>query len=104
MRIGAHVSIAGGYDIAVAKASAMGCNALQIFSASPKGWNFARPTDEQIDLFRSKCEELKIQSVVFHASYLVNFADTNRIGPLSVQLLTHELNLAQKMNVIGSVV
>lgn len=104
MKIGAHVSIAGGYDIAVAKAQKMGCNALQIFSASPKGWNFARPTDEQIDLFRSKCDELQIESVVFHASYLVNFADTNRIGPLSVQLLTHELNLAQKMNVIGSVV
>ncbi len=104
MKIGAHVSIAGGYDKAVEKASAMGCNALQIFSASPRGWNFARPTDEDIDLFLKKREELGINTAVFHASYLINMADTNRIGPLSRQLLTHELKLAARMNVIGSVI
>ena len=104
MKIGAHVSIAGGYDKAVQKASAMGCNALQIFSASPRGWNFARPTDEDIDLFLKTREQHSIETVVFHASYLINLADTNRIGPLSRQLLTHELKLAARMNVIGSVI
>lgn len=104
MKIGAHVSIAGGYDNALPKAFAMGCNALQIFSASPRGWNFARPTDEEIDLFLKEREKYGIETVVFHASYLINMADTNRIGPLSRQLLTHELKLASRMNVIGSII
>lgn len=102
--IGAHLSMAGGHAKAVERAVDIGCNALQVFSASPKGWNFARLTDEEIELFRTTKKRLGVDPVYFHASYLVNFADTNRIGPLSVQLITHELKLASKMGVRGSII
>lgn len=102
--LGAHLSIAGGHAQALQRAVNIGCNALQVFLVSPKGWNFARMSDEEIDLFRTKKKELEIDPVYFHASYLVNFADTNRIGPLSVQLITHELKIASRMGIRGSII
>ena len=38
LRIGIHTSIAGGYSNALESAHKLGCNALQIFSASPRMW------------------------------------------------------------------
>lgn len=104
VKIGAHVSMAGGHITALTKAHDMGCNALQFFSASPKGFFFAKLTDQQIDNFRKKKEELAIDPIYFHASYLVNFANTERLGQLSVQLLVNELKLASKMGVRGSII
>ena len=39
MKIGAHMSAAGGYAEALSRVAAIGGNCLQIFSASPRGWN-----------------------------------------------------------------
>lgn len=103
-KLGAHVSIAGGYTMALTKIKAMGGNALQIFSASPRGWNFPRPTDEAIREFVTLKNKLKIDPVYFHASYLINLAADNRVGQLSTQLLTNELKLAKKMDVRGSII
>ena len=38
LRIGMHTSIAGSYLNALESANKLGCNALQIFSASPRMW------------------------------------------------------------------
>jgi len=38
LRIGIHASITGGYQNALESARKLGCNALQIFSASPRMW------------------------------------------------------------------
>src|SRR3989442_7092946 len=38
LRIGIHTSIAGSYVNALESARKLGCNALQIFSASPRMW------------------------------------------------------------------
>src|SRR2546422_10917012 len=38
VRIGIHTSIAGSYLNALESARKLGCNALQIFSASPRMW------------------------------------------------------------------
>ena len=39
LRIGIHTSISGGYVAALESARKLGCNALQIFSASPRMWH-----------------------------------------------------------------
>ncbi len=103
-RIGAHISIEGGYSRALHKIHAMGGNALQIFSASPKGWNFAKVSDDTIEHFLRDKKKLDVDPVYFHASYLINLGDTSRIGALSTQLLTHELKLASRMGVRGSII
>ena len=42
IRIGIHTSIAWSYLNALESARKLGCNALQIFSASPRGFSVAR--------------------------------------------------------------
>lgn len=101
---GAHLSISGGYNNPVNKISEIGGNALQIFSCSPRGWNFARPSDPEIEAFLALKNQLQIAPVYFHASYLLNLGNDERIGQISRSSLKHELKLASKMGVKGSIV
>ncbi len=73
-RIGFHAPIAGGLQNALLKASALGCDTVQIFSRNPRGWS-ARPlSDEEIENFKRVRAETKIDPVVIHANYLINLA------------------------------
>jgi len=75
-RIGIHTSIAGSYLNALESARKLGCNALQIFSASPRMWQFgsARISDVDAQAFRARREELRLGPLVIHANYLINLA------------------------------
>lgn len=103
-KLGAHLSISGGYEKALESIHNKDGNCLQIFSASPRGFNFAKPSQEQIDIFLHKKQKLQIDPIYFHASYLINLADGNRTGDISIQMLINELNLAPKMQVRGSII
>jgi len=73
-RIGVHAPIAGGLSNALLKARALGCDAVQIFSRNPRGWQ-ARPlAAEEVETFRRARRETGISPVVIHANYLVNLA------------------------------
>jgi deoxyribonuclease-4 len=76
IRIGIHTSIAGSYLNALESARKLGCNALQIFSASPRMWQGgpARISDLDAIAFRAKREELRLGPLVIHANYLINLA------------------------------
>ena len=104
MKLGAHVSISKGYIHALEKVNEMGGNTLQIFSSSPRGWNFARVEEETISLFRTTKDRLNIDPVYFHASYLINLANPGRGGELSQNSLIHELKLASRLGIKGSIV
>src|SRR5207245_4214593 len=75
-RIGIHTSIAGSYVNALEAARKLGCNALQIFSASPRMWQggSARIPDVDAQAFRARREELRLGPLVIHANYLINLA------------------------------
>ena len=74
MRLGAHVSIAGGIDRAMERAEAGGFEALQIFTKSNQQWA-ARPLrDAEVRAFIAHRRRLQIGPVVAHASYLINLA------------------------------
>jgi len=104
MKIGAHLSIAGGYYKALERIDAIGGNCLQIFSSSPRGWNFAQLTEESKKLFIETKKKLGINPVFFHASYLVNLADDQEVGVKSIKSLTSELTIASQLGVTGSIV
>src|SRR5215471_9012159 len=78
LRIGIHTSIAGSYLNALESARKLGCNALQIFSASPRMWQggLARIPDADATAFRTRREELSLGPLVVHANYLINLAAT----------------------------
>ena len=80
-RIGIHTSIAGNYLNALESARKLGCNALQIFSASPRMWQggSARIPDVDAQAFRVRREELRLGPLVIHANYLINLASEQRM-------------------------
>src|SRR6202165_3428930 len=76
LRIGIHTSIVGSYLNALESARKLGCNALQIFSASPRMWasGATRIADSDAKAFRTRREELGLGPLVIHANYLINLA------------------------------
>jgi deoxyribonuclease-4 len=76
LRIGIHTSTAGGYSNALESAHKLGCNALQIFSASPRMWVGGPSRIPEVDAaaFRARRQELGLGPLVIHANYLINLA------------------------------
>jgi deoxyribonuclease-4 len=76
LRIGIHASIAVSYLNALESARKLGCNALQIFSASPRMWQGgpARIPEADAAAFRARRAELGLGPLVIHANYLINLA------------------------------
>ncbi len=72
VRLGAHISIAGGIDRAVPTASAVGCEAIQVFVKSNNQWRAAPFRDGETRRFRENLETTGIGPVVAHDSYLIN--------------------------------
>ena len=68
MKIGAHLSIAGGYHKALERINDIGGNCLQIFSASPRGWNRVVLTDESKQPFLDTKKRLKMDDIFFHVN------------------------------------
>jgi len=94
LRIGIHTSIAGSYLNALESARKLGCNALQIFSASPRMWQGASVRIPAMDAkaFRARREELGLGPLVIHANYLVNLAATQpMLRTRSIQAFHEEL-------------
>src|SRR2546428_4655408 len=76
VRIGIHTSIAGSYLNALEAARKLGCNAVQIFSASPRMWQGGPARIPEVDAaaFRTRRGELRLGPLVIHANYLINLA------------------------------
>ncbi len=104
MKIGAHMSAAGGYGEALSRVAAIEGNCLQIFSASPRGWNTPKISPADAKKFVAEKKRLGIDPVYFHASYLINLADAGSTGHLSKKMLIAELGVAEKAGVRGSIV
>ena len=81
VRIGIHTSIAGSYLNALEAARKLGCNALQIFSASPRMWQGGSARVAELDAlaFRARRDELRLGPLVVHANYLINLASAERM-------------------------
>jgi deoxyribonuclease-4 len=82
LRIGIHTFIAKSYLDALESARKLGCNALQIFSASPRMWQgggSARIPDVDAQAFRARRDELQLGPLVIHANYLINLASEQRM-------------------------
>src|SRR6267142_1231618 len=81
VRIGIHTSIAGSYLNALETARKLGCNALQVFSASPRVWQGGSARIAEVDAlaFRARREELRLGPLVVHANYLINLAAAERM-------------------------
>ncbi len=74
MHIGAHLSSSGGIHTAVDRAEAIGAEALQVFTQSPRTWRPTNHDPANLERFRVRREEVGLHGVLCHALYLCNFA------------------------------
>ena len=71
---GAHVSVTGGIHTAIDRAEAMGAEAVQVFTQSPRTWRPTNHDPANFERFKERRAEAGIAGVVCHAVYLVNLA------------------------------
>lgn len=98
MKIGAHVSIAGGIENAPLNAQKIKCECFQIFSRSPHGGNYKKITKIQANKFIETCQENNFEvgkDYIVHTPYFINLASENsRIYYGSIKALRDELETA----------
>ena len=99
-RFGVHASIAGGLHLSLARANALGCNTVQIFSHNPRGWAVKNFSEDDVSAFKALRLSLDISPVFIHSSYLINMASKNvLLRRKSIELLVIEMNRA---DVVGA--
>ena len=98
MRLGAHVSTAGGLDKAIDRAVEIGCETIQIFGSPPQGWAFKPPPDQVVESFVAGAREAGIWPVFFHAIYLINLGNPNQdLVEKGMDSLIKYMNLAARV-------
>ena len=102
MLFGAHVSSAGGISKAIDRAAELGCDAVQVFTQSPRMWRPTEHTADEVARFRERRAEVGIGSVVCHALYLVNLASPDPvIHAKSVAAMRSSLEAASAIGAEG---
>ena len=76
-RVGIHTSTAGGVELGAERAYRLGCNALQIFSSSPRQWKPYELGRSQCDVMSALRAKYDLKPLVIHANYLINLAGGN---------------------------
>lgn len=105
MRLGCHVSIAGGLSQAIDRAVVRGADTIQIFASSPRTW--AGPAHEpgEVKRFVDRAQAQDIDPVVIHAKYLVNLASPDpETVKKSLGSLVEDLVFAEKIGAWGTIV
>lgn len=100
VRLGLHVSVAGGIDRAVSRAREKGCDAFQIFSSNPRKWCSNPIPGESAKRFIALQKEYGLFPAVDHMPYLPNLASANdEVYTKSVQSLAKELGRCQVLGI-----
>lgn len=72
--LGAHMPTAGGHHNALLDGKAIGCRAVQVFTASPRQWRAPSIKPETVALWHEALKDAGIEKTVAHDSYLINLA------------------------------
>jgi deoxyribonuclease IV len=100
VRIGAHMSIAGGCDKAVRAAKAVGFVAVQIFTKSNNQWKAPPLTDAHVAAFRGALDECGIVGPVAHNSYLINLGSPDdALWNKSIDAMTVEVERCEALGI-----
>jgi deoxyribonuclease-4 len=98
MKIGAHVSIAGGIIKAPENATLFGAECFQMFTRSPQGGPAPQLTDEIVTEFLARCTAGGFAEWVVHAPYYINLAsEKEALQKSSVRVLREELERDSKI-------
>lgn len=102
LRIGYHVSIAGGLPNAFEYAKELECDVIQIFVSSPQMWATPEVSDTEAADFKTIRSQSNISSVLVHSAYLPN--PSSHRAPLrnmSLKKLKDEAKIAYRIGADG---
>jgi len=101
MYLGAHVSIAESIALAPERGAAVGCEAIQIFSRSPRMLRRTKPLPpEDAEAFRANLAAHGIRAAVIHDNYLINLASPKApMRRMSREAFREELERAQLLGI-----
>lgn len=96
MRLGAHMSAAGGLFKAFARGQEAGCDSMLVFTKSNRQWAAKPITEKEVAQYRKTAEKhAHIHPVAVHASYLINIASPDEaLWEKSYQALKDEVERA----------
>ena len=104
MLVGGHVSTSGGLVKAHGRAVEYGMQAMQVFNQSPRMWRPTTWKPDDVERFRELMAGGPIESVVIHASYLINLAAADEVREKSLEAMGHALRAARSIGAAGVVV
>lgn len=100
MRIGAHMSVAGGLHKAFDRAKEANCDSMLIFTKSNRQWKAKPLTEDDIATYKQEAEKHDIYPVAVHASYLINIASPKPdLWEKSYQALKVEVERADALGI-----
>jgi len=100
IRLGAHMSIAGGVDRAIERGASIGCDTIQIFLKNNMQWTGKKLTDAEARRFRTAQTQFGMMPVFAHSCYLINLAAANaRIRRKSVRAVIDEIGRATAIGI-----
>lgn len=79
VKLGFHISIAGGLDRVVARTRQFNCATIQIFTRNPRSWRYRKLDQKKAAAFRSACAAARIDPVFIHMPYVINLASPRRV-------------------------
>lgn len=102
MKIGGHVSTAGGLHTGFERGAAIGAECLQIFESAPQQWGTSKIDDDGVALFREAMAASGIGPVFIHGKYLMNLASADpKIFKTSTSTLRSTMNIAGRIGARG---
>jgi deoxyribonuclease-4 len=97
---GAHMSIAGGYHLAVEEAFKQGCDVVQLFTKNNTQWRAKPILPDEETKFAAALANRKIAHPISHASYLINLASPDpALREKSIDGLLVELARADQLQI-----
>ena len=98
MRLGFHISIAGGLSRVVPRALKLGCETIQFFSRNPRAWRDSVIHQDEIQKFKKALVQTDIFPVFLHTPYLLNLASQDQeLYARSISYLGDELKQAERI-------
>ena len=104
MRIGAHLSVSGGYSETVRYALECGSECIQIFAKSPRQWKAAPIDPDRAQEFSSLRDENDLGPLFTHTAYLINPATSDEaLREKSIEALADEIVRGRVLGAAGVV-
>jgi deoxyribonuclease-4 len=102
LKLGAHMSTAGGYYRAIERGSSIGCTAVQLFTKNANQWAGKPIGPDDTQLFKTALDKAEYlpADIIAHDSYLINLATPDDVlWEKSLAAFGHELDRCATLGV-----